>query len=652
MKMKVNSLIDSFLCLVAKVGTFVLRVVPLGFSVFFARLIGLIFYYLNAKKRSTVYKNIKTAFPEYPIKKIKHIAKYTFMNSSQHFIEIFYLPWMDSKYLENRLEVEGLEVIAQRLKNNKGTIFLGTHEGSWEIAHIAMGQILKEHKFTILARTQPSLPKLSNLLNSYRKRSCCNVIEFQENKRTIVQHLKKGYALGMALDHGAHEGILIDFFGKPALIATGAVKLALKLKTNFIVGFIKRVGLTRHKLSLVLYEMINTGNVEQDIRSNLEKINKIYENFLREAPQEYLWFFKRWKYSPERRVLILDDGKTGHFKQSIAVLELIKKLPFQTKANIVELKLTNKIQRVLIDVCGFFSSRKCQGCLGCVKKMIDKDVMRKLSTGSYDAVISTGASLAMINRFIAYENRAKSIVIMKPGGFSLKRFDLAIVPEHDNPPDFANVVKTKGSLCVSDDVKKSELINKTTKDLRLDNPALDSPVIGLLLGGDNKDLVMDLDTASKIIYAIKQFQKEFKGTLLVSTSRRTPNKIIKYLKENLSTDSNCRLLIIANENNPPGAIDAILHLSDLLVVSGDSISMVTEAVNSEKYATVFKLRRKGLRKKLKHDRFISNLSQEGYIYDIDSGNLLSILTHLWRDKPIKKKFDDEQLVLERLKQIL
>ena len=651
--MKKNFAIDSFLCLIAKVGTLVLRVVPLGFSIFFARAIGVTFYYLNAKKRSTVYKNIKTAFPDYPIKRIKQIARSTFMNSAQHFIELFYLPWMDQGYLDKHLEVEGLGDVIQRLKNNKGAIFIGTHEGSWEIVHIALGQMLKEHKFTILARIQPSLPRLSSLLNSYRKRSGCNVIGFQENRRMVVQHLKKGYVLGMALDHGAQEGIFVNFFGKPALMATGAVKLALKLNVNLFIGFIKKTGLARHKITIVPFDIVRTDNdIERDIRINLENINRIQEEFIRGAPQEYLWFFKRWKYSPERRVLILDDGKTGHFKQSLAVLELVKRLPFQIKANIVEIKFNNKIQRLLLDTCGFFSSNKCQGCLGCVKRMIDKNTMGRLLRESYDVVISTGASLAMVNRFIAYENKAKSIITMKPGGFSLKRFDLAIIPEHDNPPKFDNVVKTKGSLCISDSSKKSELMKKIIKNFSLDSPALNSPVIGLLLGGDNKVLTMDMSVIKEIIVAIKQAQEKFKGTLLVSTSRRTPDNVVRYLKQELQGDPACRLLIIASENNPPGSIDAILHLSDIVVVSGDSISMITEAVNSGKYTAVFKLRKKGFRRELKYERFINNFSRDGYIYDVDSGNLLSTLTHLWQNKPLKKTFDDGQIVFERLKQIV
>jgi len=55
--------------------------------------------------------------------------------------------------------------------------------------------------------------------------------------------------------------------------------------------------------------------------------------------------------------------------------------------------------------------------------------------------------------------------------------------------------------------------------------------------------------------------------IFISTSRRTPKAVEDYLKERLSPESRCRVLIITNEYNPSGAVESILGLSDIVLVS-------------------------------------------------------------------------------------
>ena len=63
---------------------------------------------------------------------------------------------------------------------------------------------------------------------------------------------------------------------------------------------------------------------------------------------------------------------------------------------------------------------------------------------------------------------------------------------------------------------------------------------------------------------------------IITTSRRTPKKIENLLQREFKRHPACRLLIIASSNNVPEAMGGILGVSDLVIVSGDSISMVAE----------------------------------------------------------------------------
>ena len=648
--MKKNSKIEYYLCQLAKALSLVIRFVPIGFSILIGRAIGALAYYFLRKKRRIAYKNLKIAFPDYSRRKINKIVRQTFMNSIQHIVELLYLPWMDRKYIEKHIELVGLDKVLEVAENKKGLILLGLHEGSWEVASVALSQVLDKYNYTILARDQGGIPALNELLNQYRSKRNCKVITLTDNFRPLIENLKNGFALGMAADHGGQEGIAVNFFSKPALTPTGAIKLALKLNTNLAVGFIRRKGLTRHQIFLSIHKLIKTQNVDEDMKENLEAINRKYEEYIRKDPAEYLWFFKRWKYSPSRDILVLSDGKTGHLKQSLAVLDLIKSLPFQVKSNIVEVKFNSVWRRALFQICGFFFSNNCQGCMSCLRYLIDAKTAKSLCSNYYDAVISSGSSLAMVNRLIAYENLAKSIIVMKPGMFSLKRFDLAIIPEHDNVPKLDNVVLIKGALSRPVD-KEDARIKSVVDNFGLSKPPLSQPVVGVLLGGESKYLTLDMETVESLIDSLDEIMDKLGGSILVSTSRRTTKEVGELLKSRLSKKKNCRLLIIANERNPQGSLEAMLCLSDIIIVSADSISMISEAVNSKKYTVVLKLRKKNSGYISKHERFTSDLEKDGYAYSCDNG-IFDKVSDIWKRKPSIKELSEDKIIINKLEKIL
>jgi len=65
-----------------------------------------------------------------------------------------------------------------------------------------------------------------------------------------------------------------------------------------------------------------------------------------------------------------------------------------------------------------------------------------------------------------------------------------------------------------------------------------------------------------------------KGSILVSTSRRTSVEAATIVKRLLGQDSRCRFLVIANERNFDFSVGGILDASDIVVISPESISMI------------------------------------------------------------------------------
>ena len=146
----------------------------------------------------------------------------------------------------------------------------------------------------------------------------------------------------LVVDQGGRNGLRVPFLGKSASMSTGAMRLALKYGCAVCPVWIERGGTGKHLLRvyppIVLTE---TGDPEKDINANVIKAADHFERLLREHPQEYMWFYKVFKYSLHKRVVIVDDGRTGHLRQSQSLArnlsEVLKKKGYTVDVNTVSL---------------------------------------------------------------------------------------------------------------------------------------------------------------------------------------------------------------------------------------------------------------------------------------------------------------------------
>jgi len=120
------------------------------------------------------------------------------------------------------------------------------------------------------------------------------------------------------------------------------------------------------------------------------------------------------------------------------------------------------------------------------------------------------------------------------------------------------------------------------------------------------------------------------------------------LTEEFEGYARCELLVIANKKNFPSTIGGILGLSQLVVVSPESISMVSEAASSGKYIVVFKAANLGRR----HNMFLNDLAVNRYIYISEPDEISKTAQRLINERPAVKPLQDTVLVTEALKRIL
>lgn len=628
----------------------IFRIFPLRVALLIGRFLGTVSYWFDFKHKRVAYRNLRIALSkEYSIPQLKLILKRNYQNFGMNVVEALRMPRMNKDYMRRYIKVVGGQHLETALKAKKGAIILSSHFGNWEIC-FGIGGIL-EYPFYILAEEQAKNPLLGRYLNQIRQSQGIGVLKGTHLVRQVIRVLRERKFVVMVADHGIREGALVDFFGRKARTPTMAIRISLKSDIPLLITYIRRIQGPEHQLVILPpLQIQRTGNFKQDVIANLETINKITQSYIAKYPEQYLWFYKRFKYSNQRNILLLHDGKMGHLRQVQAVsgiiLEEAKKRNLEIRTKEIQVSLKGRLSSIFQALSLTLAGRnQCQGCLWCVKYLLTPRTFRELQSYFADIVISCGSRIAAVNSVISSENQAKSVVLMRPGTLSTKRFDLVIMPAHDNPPKRHNVVTTSGALNLVDE----GYIKSQALSLKSRVGTIKNPVLGLLLGGDTKRFKLTLDLLKPLIREIKLFLERHDGSVLITTSRRTSPEVENLIKQEFKNYNRTKLLVIANEKNIPEAVGGILGLSQIVIISAESISMISEAANSGKYVVVFRPKTNIGRR---HGRFLRHCADRKYIYLSDSDKISWILEEIVTKKPENVKLQDRALVKEALARLL
>ncbi len=640
---------DLIASIVVRILNLIFRFIPISVSLWLGRAIGRAIFFFNRKRRVIGYANLKAAFGgEKSPAQLIQILKGVYVNIAQTFVEVLNLTKVSRKFVDRYVKVVNMERIKNAAKSGRGVILLTAHFGDWELSSL-VGAI-EGFPMTVLAREQ-KMKRLNELLNRLRESKGCKVVRKGISVKGILKALKNKEIVGILADQDAgKKGVFVDYFGRPTSVAPGAFEFASHTGAIILPNFIARLKGPYH--SLFLDEYIEVS--QSDVKASVQKYMNVLESYVRRYPDQWLWLHKRWKSTPVKTVLVLNDARPGHLNQSLAVADLIRKARTtqgysldDTKVAVLDVKFKNDFSKLLLSACSNLSSWRCHGCMRCLKACLEEGSYKNLMAAYADFVVSAGSNLAPVNAFMALENNAKNIVVMKQRNVHLNKFSLAIIQRHDNPRRRKNVVAVDIAPNSIDD----ERIRSESEILRKRLVLKANARIGLLIGGDNPDYTLTDGLINRVIDAASKTADELDAEILVTTSRRTPPKVEKILKERLSRNPRCRLLVIANEVNFKEAVAGILGLSDLVLVSGESISMVSEAISAGKRVAVFNLE-KAVPALTKQDRAIKNFADSGYVTILPADELEEAMKGLLSSKAPIKKPKDMDVIYEAVRKLI
>ncbi len=196
-----------------------------------------------------------------------------------------------------------------------------------------------------------------------------------------------------------------------------------------------------------------------------------------------------------------------------------------------------------------------------------------------DLVIATGRATVAPAAAIKRQSPATIVVQIQTPTIDPSRFDLVIAPSHDRLSG-ANVISTLGAL----HRVTAPLLAEAALAFRDRYDALPRPLIGVLIGGANRQYRMSAATAGRLGNLLAEVAESSGGGLAITPSRRTGDENMQAIAAPLAGLS-ADIWDGAGDNPYFG----ILALADALIVTSDSVNMVTEACATGKPVHVFDL---------------------------------------------------------------
>ena len=254
------------------------------------------------------------------------------------------------------------------------------------------------------------------------------------------------------------------------------------------------------------------------------------------------------------------DGKTGHEKQSLA---LVKNLKNQANCKIYNINIQDLQNPFLALILKKYNLNK---------GLIRPDI-------AIGAGHKTHFHLLAIKRYFG----AKIVVIMKPS-LPLKLFDLCVIPKHDDVKSGTNVFITN-----------TPLVNFNLNMKKKENMAL------FLIGGPSRHFHWD---SKLVLEQIKNISKKFKfKKLLITTSRRTPRDFIDEFNrlkiKNIQLYEHTKII-----NN---WLNKNIIKAKNIWVTNDSYSMLIEAIAAGAYIDILELK---IKKKSKLSKEINSIKRK------------------------------------------
>jgi KDO2-lipid IV(A) lauroyltransferase len=238
--------------------------------------------------------NLKIAFPDWSKAEIERTLRAAWENIGRTAGEFPHLEKFDPD-AGGRIEIVGRERFDAVIASGKPAVFVSGHFANWEVTPRTMHAAGLDYCFVYRAANNPLVDGLI-IRTRGAVMSRRQIPKGRRGGRDMIEALSAGVSLAMYVDQKLTSGgIPSPLFGRPAMTATAAARMALRYGAPVIpVDLVRRRG-ARFKMTVgAPLAFAPSGDMSADVEALTARINVEIERMARQAPGQWLWFHRRW----------------------------------------------------------------------------------------------------------------------------------------------------------------------------------------------------------------------------------------------------------------------------------------------------------------------------------------------------------------------
>lgn len=288
---------------------------PINVNLRTARWMGSIWYRIMPRHRERAIEHLRLAYgPRMSQRQRERVALASMQHVTMMAVEMLFTPrlineWTWPRYIRLGENMRpGLEALLSR----RGAIVLTGHYGNWELLGFAMTAL----GFPMVAVMRPlDNPYLNDHVMGVRSRRGLQLLYKKGATQSAGDVLAAGGTLAFIADQNAgHKGQFVEFFGRKASTYKSIALLAIEYQVPILVAYARRLN-DRYEYEIGCNRIIRPeewAGRDDEVHWITQEYTRAIEEFVRQAPEQYLWIHRRWKSRPkEEQRPLFDSPKAG-----------------------------------------------------------------------------------------------------------------------------------------------------------------------------------------------------------------------------------------------------------------------------------------------------------------------------------------------------
>jgi lipopolysaccharide heptosyltransferase II len=309
-------MLDFVVYLLYRAGLAISAALPLRLLFAVGEVLGLCAWLVSGKYRRLAERNVAIAFvDEKTPREMRLLVRQHFQRLGANLLSSVKLTAMPPEKILQRVKVENIEAMDREFRAGVPVVLVLSHLGTWEL----FAQLMP--KFVGYVRNASVYQKLGNrLIDAHVRRTRgqtgLELFDRQQGFQPVIDLLRSGGGVGVLSDqHAGDHGLWTPFFGRLASTSPLPALLAKRTRAALIAAGVYTIGPARWRM--VFTERFDLPETDASVAALTSEINRIIEQQIRVAPEDWFWVHNRWK-TPQPNFLLAQYKRGVYLPPEVA----------------------------------------------------------------------------------------------------------------------------------------------------------------------------------------------------------------------------------------------------------------------------------------------------------------------------------------------